>query len=923
MPVVGLERAIPNNLPDPLTEFVGRARERAELAEELPRARVLTLTGPGGCGKSRLAARVAADQEARFPDGARWVELAGVSDAAAVGLAIARALGVRPGPGQDGVAAAVSRLAARRCLVVLDNCEHVLDAAAHAARALATGCPDVVVLATSREPLHIAGETEWRVPPMTLPEPDGSAPSDAVDLFVTRARRVRTDFRLSDRNRPAVARLCRELDGMPLAIELAAARSRVLSVWQIADGLSDRFRVLGAAPRSGPDRHRTLRASVDWSHTSLSDAERILFRRAGVFAGGFTLEAAERVCAGADLDAGRVLELLAALVDKSLVQAEEHGEVVRYRLLETIRHYALERLADAGEVERLRERHLTAYLELAERIAPELLTARQEECLRLLDPEAANLAQAIAWGAEHDPERALRLTVDLTFWWRLRGRLHEGEAAYAKALGAGSAPTVPRARALWSRGFLLTLAGRFAEAGPVIDEALAAARACGDRYTLARGLLLIGTVTVFVDPAGAREPLSEARRLTPDDDLYATGIAPSLLAYSHLHQTDPEPARPYMEEARRYAEKVGNPELLAWARGTYAWFHVLRGDHVAARDDAVAAERYARAVGDVVTELVALSMQAGVDTEAGRPDEAIERLTAGRARAVSLGAAFVLAAAESWIGLAHASAGRFAEARSWLEYVVGRDAGGYAFALIVAYAGLAEVLWLRGDLEDAERTARAGQEAGDRIGERYFGAWLRLTRGRLAAVRADRARALAFHHEALSTITANGFRPLLPQALEALGQSMAVLGEPREAARVLGAAERHRDETGYVAWRPHRTELAATMAGLRTALGDDAFADAVAEGRGMTVDEALAYVRGNRGPRGRPATGWDSLTPAEAEVAALAAAGLTNPEIAARKFISRSTVKAHLAHVYAKLGLQNRAELAAAAARRTEAPPAP
>lgn len=430
--------SIPHNLPAELTSFVGRDRELADVASALAQTRLLTLTGPGGCGKSRLAGHTAAELRPGFRDGVWWVELTPLTKAGPAGLALAQALGVRPGPGQSGLDAAVMYLVARTVLVVLDNCEHLISDAARVAETLVQRCPGVTVIATSREPLRVPGETEWRVPSMELP-PEGE---DAVRLFVERATKVRRHFQLSDANAAAVSRVCRELDGIPLAIELAAARLRMLSVQQIADALSDRFTLLSDGARSTVPRQRTLRASVDWSHDQLGEGERTVFRRLGVFVGGCTLEAATRVCSGDGIELRDVFHLLAGLVDKSLVQAEERGTVVRYRLLETLRQYALERLAEAGEIERVRDRHRDWCLEFAEGIAPDLLTARQLESLEVLDPEAPNITQAIGWAAECEPEKALRLCVALIFWWRIRGLFRQGNAAFNTALNASAGTTI-------------------------------------------------------------------------------------------------------------------------------------------------------------------------------------------------------------------------------------------------------------------------------------------------------------------------------------------------------------------------------------------------------------------------------------------------------------------------------------------------
>ena len=321
--------APPNNLPVQLSSFVGRERELREVGRLLSEHRLLTLTGAGGCGKTRLAGEVASETLERFPDGAWWVELAPLAEERLVGAAIAEVLGVRPLPGMTELQAAGAYLAQRRALVVLDNCEHLAQACAEVAEALLAAAPEVVVLATSRAPLAATGEAEWRVPSLSLPgSGDGvqdeavggparaDSPSDAVALFAERAVAARPDLSLSADDADSVAEICTELDGLPLAIELAAARVRMLSIPQIAGQLSDRFRLLTGGPRTATPRLQTLRASVDWSYELLADSERALLRRLSAFAGGFTLEAVEEICAGDPIAPARVLELLGSLVDQ-------------------------------------------------------------------------------------------------------------------------------------------------------------------------------------------------------------------------------------------------------------------------------------------------------------------------------------------------------------------------------------------------------------------------------------------------------------------------------------------------------------------------------------------------------------------------------------------------------------------------------
>jgi predicted ATPase/class 3 adenylate cyclase len=479
--------ALPNNLPPQLSSFVGREQELAELGRLLGDQRLVTLTGAGGCGKTRLALQTASEALERFPDGAWWVELAPLAEDRLVGAAIAEALGVRPLPGMTELQACGAYLASRRALLVLDNCEHLVKACGEAAEELLKAAPELVMLATSRAPLGVGGERDWRVPSLSLPaletgDSNGDlAGSDAVSLFVERAQQAHPDFAVRNGEGEDVVRLCRELDGLPLAIELAAARVRILSVAQIANGLSERFRLLSGGPQTSSDRLRAMRASVDWSYELLSEQERVLLRRLAVFAGGSTLEAVDEVCAGDAIEREAMLDLLASLVDQSLVVAEGHEAGVRYRLLETMRQYGLERLADAGEEATIRARHLDYFLALSERAAPHLETGRQLEFLELLDPEAPNLAAAIEGALLSEPPRALRFCAALYRWWCARGRFAEAELSHSRSLEAGgSLDPGLLARALHGRAYIAISVGDYRAAEGHATEALALAEEAGE-----------------------------------------------------------------------------------------------------------------------------------------------------------------------------------------------------------------------------------------------------------------------------------------------------------------------------------------------------------------------------------------------------------------------------------------------------------
>ncbi|WP_345430730.1 BTAD domain-containing putative transcriptional regulator [Actinoallomurus vinaceus] len=455
-PAAGVPARPRTNLHAPATDLIGRDDALVAVGDRLATDRLVTLTGPGGVGKTRLAVEAAARLVDGFPDGAWLVELAGLSgssaSAAAPVDAVMRVLDIRDAAGEGALVAPVDRLAdalsAQRLLLVLDNCEHLIEPVAELTDRLLRAVPGLRVLATSREPLGLTGEVVWSVPPLEIParadesDPAALARSSAVRLFVDRATAAARGFRLDAETAPAVAVLCRRLDGIPLALELAATRMRALGVHGLVARLDDRFRLLATGHRGAPQRQRTLMAMIDWSWELLSEPERTVLRRLAVQADGCALEAAEAVCSGAGLPAEEVLDLLVRLVDRSLVAMTEHGDDgPRYRLLESVAAYCADRLEEAGEYEPVRRRHRRYYTELAERAEPHLYGHDQARWLSVLDTEAANLRTALDGAvADGDAESALRLVNAQAWSWFLRGRLAEARRSLEAALALGAGP---------------------------------------------------------------------------------------------------------------------------------------------------------------------------------------------------------------------------------------------------------------------------------------------------------------------------------------------------------------------------------------------------------------------------------------------------------------------------------------------------
>ena len=501
-------------LPTPLTSFVGRERELDEVQRLLGEARLLTLIGAGGIGKSRLALAAAAGIQETYRDGVRLVALAAQADPELVSLAIAGALDVSEQPNRPILATLTAALRERQLLLILDNCEHLVDACAHTAETLLQGCPRLQILATSRQPLGMAGEVVWTVPPLSGPEP-GELPSvevlaraETVRLFVDRARAGRPDFALTERKAPVIAELCRRLDGIPLAIELAAARVRVLTVEQIAARLDDRFRLLTGGSRSALPRQQTLQATLDWSYALLSQPERTLFNRLSVFAGGWTLDAAEAVATGEWIETAAVLDLLTQLVDKSLVLVEvstsDDQPEVRYSMLETLREYSRDRLAESGELDGVRGRQRDWARSLVEQSYREGMSARQVAWRVRLRSEHANLRAVLAWCREHDAAAGLQIASKMSDFWEV-GHLAEGLEWFQSLLARSPDATVVRARALARAGYHALQQSDLTTAKALSQESLSLAEELGDTWSIGMAVHQLGHLAGMQDGDEAKE----------------------------------------------------------------------------------------------------------------------------------------------------------------------------------------------------------------------------------------------------------------------------------------------------------------------------------------------------------------------------------------------------------------------------------
>ncbi len=595
-------------LPQSLSSFVGRTREITQVKRLLAAARLLTLTGPGGCGKTRLALQAAGELAGEFADGTWLVELDALSDPALVPHAVAAALSVRERPGQAVGATLAAHLEHRAALLILDNCEHLATACAGLCEALLRACPRLRLLTTSREVLAVPGEVVWRVPPLSVPDPRPAGrglaglpamlQAEAVQLFVERAAAALPDFSLTAHNSPLIAQICWQLDGLPLAIELAAALARALSVEQIAARLQgrDRWQLLAGGSRSAPARHQTLQGTLDWSYELLAEVERAVFRWLATFRGGWSLEAAEAVCSDR-LAPREVLQVLLKLVDKSLVTVQARRGETRYHLLNTIRQYAFDRLVEAGEANQARDRQLEYCQRLAERAEPHLWRADQIEWFDRLEVEHDNLRAALEWslgpaaaGGAPRVMAGLHLAKALLIFWDSRGYNSEGAEWLRRLLErpeARQSEAAPvRARALGVAAMLRWSQGQSDDAQALVEQALALGRALGDAAVVAESLRNLGSVAVSRgDYAAARRLLAESvdhwRTLAPAGQ---EGLAWTIMSLggAALMQGDNPEARHLLLESIGLFRASGDTNYLAYALRRLGQVELREGQPAAA-----------------------------------------------------------------------------------------------------------------------------------------------------------------------------------------------------------------------------------------------------------------------------------------------------------------------------------------------------
>jgi predicted ATPase/DNA-binding SARP family transcriptional activator/Tfp pilus assembly protein PilF len=861
-----------SNLPVQVSSFIGREKEQDEIINLITKDRLVTLTGVGGIGKTRLALKAAHQVLNTFTDGVWFIDLAPLSDPALVPYTTINTMGLIEQANRPPQTILIDFLQAKKSLLIFDNCEHLIQGCAQLAETLLQACPDLHILATSREALDIPGETVYLVPTLTTPDPSNStlgtlSQYEAVQLFVERAQSAVRDFSVTQDNASAIAQVCHHLDGIPLALELAAARVKLLRVEEIATRLDDRFRLFTGGARTALPRHQTLRAMIDWSHDLLSGPERALLRRLSVFAGGWSLEAAESVCGGEDIETPEILDLLTQLLNKSLVLAErKHGQETRYRMLETIRQYANKNLWEAGEGERLRQRHLAYFVEFAERAEPNLRAIDMAIWLDRLEAELDNIRSALEYALESDVEAELRLASALLWFWHIRGHTNEGIDWLEQGLSIETAarsdqPLSPnramlRGKALNVIGFLVHMMGMYEKAVAFSEESLSIFRELGPagKRDGAYALCLLGIHRFRQDVRQAKLLLEEALALSREvGDKFGIAQCLNHLAAVAWNQGHKENARALLEEALALRKKIGDKDGIAFVLEELGNQAVRKGDYKQATicyEESLALFREVGNKGGVGVVLTYLGRVARAQDNYERAATFLEgALTLGQ----DLGDKNATAERLVDLGSVAQSEGSYRRATQIYEEALTlfrEIENQFGIAVTLRHLGLAALQ--QGNYEQASKRFDEALAISQEIDNTFGSALTLYYLGKVAQAQGDDTLARVFHTKAIINHLEIGNRPGIALCLEAfaimsIGQNKMESALPsldglRRAVRLFGAAE--------ILYAPPRFELSAkeraehdqAVAATRAALGEEAFTAAWEEGKTMTLEQAVEFA---------------------------------------------------------------------------------
>lgn len=812
-----------SNLPPQLTTFIGREKERAELKHLLATTRLVTLTASGGCGKTRLAIQVASEVQHEYPHGVWFVDLALLNDPAILPQVIATVFQLHDQAGHSRLETLTEYLQNKQLLLILDNCEHLVDACASLIVELLSACPKLKILATSREALRVPGEIIWHVPVLAVPDRRISTQSatsestpvanpqellqyDSVRLFADRARTLLPSFTVTAQNAAAIIQICRQLDGIPLAIELAAARVKLLAVNEIALRLNDSFRLLTSGSRTALPRHQTLRAMIDWSYNLLSEAECSIFQRLAVFPGGCTIDAATAVCTENGITESDVLEILALLVDKSLILVEEQNGQMRYRMLEPVRRYALEKLQHTQEAVTIQARHLAWFLQFAAAAEPALRGPDQIAWFERIEQELENIREALQWSLDHDRTAALQLSSALIWFWLKRNRFDEGRSWLEKALAqSDSAPPALRVKALYGAGFIAQNQGYNAQATEILEQSLALARKIDDKAGISNALNGLGAVAWNQgNTALARIRHSQSLEIQrAAGDRLGMTLSLSFLGNIMSNLSDFAKATELYEEALALAHELGEKWLLASVLNGYGIVLYHQGSYTQARTMYEESLFYRREIGD-------------------KPSMANSLTNLG-----------MIAVAE----------GNYSLATAYLEE---------------SLALLREIGWTEGSSGTLNILGEAARSLGDYTkAARYYEESVNLRRsqgnisatawplhnlGHVAKHQGDYDRATAYFVESMTIFQQRSSKVGITLCLAGLASIAGLKGQPRRAARLWSAAEALRTTINAQLEATDRAEYDRDLATTMKLLSPEEWYKAWMEGQAMPVEKAIAYA---------------------------------------------------------------------------------
>ena len=855
-------------VPIPLTSFIGREKEIKEVAALLAKSRLVTLTGSGGVGKTRLAIQVVAEVLDRFPDGVWFLDLAPLSDPALVPATFANIVGLRESGDLSAIELLKYFFQSRRSLVIFDNCEHLIDACSQLGHFLLTSCEHLLILATSREPLRVSGEIPYRVPSLTVPGYNIQfaltelANMESVRLFTERATLIAPEFVFNALNAFDIARICQRLDGIPLAIELAAARANLLSTQQILTGLDDRFHLLTHGLRSALQRHQTLSAAIDWSYNLLPAQEQLFFGRLSVFAGGWTLEAAESVCEGNGIEKREILDFLSELLNKSLILAESgQGLEMRYNMLETIRLYGRTKLSKKSEAQMMPQRHLAYFVELAERAEPNLRAFEMVTWLDRLEVDLDNIRTALEYALERNIESALALASALLWFWHIRGHTNECVGWLERGLSIetierGNKPLQPdraliRGKALRVAGFLNLMLTETGRAALFLEESLTLFQGLGTLGKQGRAYALLHLAEVAhnrLDLRGQKALLEESLALFQGiDDKFGLAECINVIGHYAVDDGDYEQARSLLEEHLTLRQTIGDRDGYALAHLALGYLAFHQGHYEQATVHYETSLTLFREVSNRGAVSMVLSGLGRVAQARGAYGRAITLLEESIALNQDLGDKFAVATGLHELGLVALSQGDYQRTIQTHEQALAifREVGN-PFLTATALRDLGVAAMAQGDYEQAIKKLEESLAISRETGDAFETAFVLHCMGRVAHFQADFESARKLNREAIMI-----FSELADPADMARGVARclsffailaAVQKQMNRVACLFGASEKCYAPLRFEMSTAERDEQDRSIATTRATLGDEVFGEAWEEGNAMTLNEAMAYA---------------------------------------------------------------------------------